>query len=104
MTNKVLGRVSVYPVKKLKPSAVIDVEWNRYPKSDRPKVAAEAVLRVMRPVYPTATLVADKGNLRDLGEGGRGLLNVDGQDLAYFTAVEVPAPVSVGSLLDGGLR
>lgn len=100
--SKVLGRVSVYPMKKLLPSAVIDVEWQRYPKSDRPKVAAEAVLRVMRPVYPTAKLIADKGNLRDLGEGGRGLLNVNGQDLAYFTAVEVPAPVPAASLFDGG--
>lgn len=100
--SKVNGRVSVYPVKKLKPSAVIDVQWDRYPKSDRPKVAAEAVLRVMRPVYPTANLVADKGNLRDLGEEGRGLLNVNGQDLAYFTAVEVPAPVPAASLFDSG--
>ncbi|PRB69492.1 hypothetical protein [Arthrobacter sp. MYb213] len=100
--SKVKGRVSVYPVKQLRASEVIDVEWARYPKSDRPRVAAEAVLRVMRRVYKTEKLVADKGNLRDLGEAGRGLLNVDGTDRAYFTAVEIPAPVPATSHLGGG--
>ncbi|WP_461634983.1 hypothetical protein [Glutamicibacter soli] len=100
--SKVKGRVSVYPLKKLTPSAVIDVEWQEYPKSDRPKVAAEAVLRVMRQVYPSQTLIADKNDLRDKGEAGRGLLNVDGVDLAYFTAVTIPEPVPAASLFGGG--
>lgn len=100
--SKVKGRVSVYPLKKLTPSAVIDVEWQDSPKSERPKVAADAVLKVMRQVYPTQTLIADKGDLREKGEAGRGLLNVNGVDLAYFTAVTIPEPVPAASLFGGG--
>lgn len=100
--SRVEGRVTVHPIGSARPSAVLEVSWVQYPRSARARAAVKAVIQRMRPIYLGQKMVVEAGDIGIRGDEGRGTINVNGKDVAHFSAVVLPPPVPAASLFGGG--
>ncbi|MGP9489652.1 hypothetical protein ACT3UD_16990 [Glutamicibacter sp. 287] len=97
--------VRVHPVRSGKVSETFHIQHQPYPKGDRAKQAVKVVSKWAARQDLGANVVVEAGSLTEKGEEGFGRINLNGVTIAQFSVLEeLPAPVPLASLLDGGLR
>ena len=92
------GRVTVIPMGSAKPSAPpLLIKWRDEPRRDKAIQARTAVQRWASATYKSRQVFVDAGDIGPRNPEGRGLIFLDGSEVAYFVChedVDKPAPVS----------